>query len=187
MHSIVLRRKIAFCATNPLSVSVMNGSSSGLLYYRNSAATWYQQYRLLSTTPPSTTPPPSNKPTLFSRLKGYVQQSRQMAIQYFNGAKLLRENATKTFQLQKQILDNPSLTLSRADHLLISQTESDIRKMVPFFIVLLIIPEALPFLVIYRPNFIPSTCWSQEQRVRESCNDPPSPFFFLDPNSSHYS
>ncbi|KAI9329911.1 hypothetical protein DFJ73DRAFT_859488 [Zopfochytrium polystomum] len=35
--------------------------------------------------------------------------------------------------------------------------------MVPFFTVLLILPEALPFLIVSRPDFVPSTCLSSNQ------------------------
>jgi hypothetical protein len=46
-------------------------------------------------------------------------------------------------------------------------TESDARKLLPFFTVLFFVPETLPFLMVWSPGFLPSTCMSESQIVSQ--------------------
>ncbi|KAJ3386690.1 hypothetical protein HDU92_002341 [Lobulomyces angularis] len=87
---------------------------------------------------------------------------------YFEGAKLLRIEAAQAAKIaqSKKFED-----FTRKDFLLVQRSKDDVKKLIPFFFLLLLLPEAIPFVIIYNPGFIPSTCWSKEQILDRRANN----------------
>lgn len=99
--------------------------------------------------------------TLFSRAKTLYQTGTKLAVQFWQGSKQLRVNAQEaSILINKQKLSGYKFT--RKDFQLVHKSGKDMAKLIPFFIVLLILPESLPLIIYYSPTFIPSTCWSKE-------------------------
>ncbi|KAJ1964002.1 hypothetical protein H4R35_007185, partial [Dimargaris xerosporica] len=44
------------------------------------------------------------------------------------------------------------------------QSQQDLRKVIPFAFIALILPESIPFLIVFAPGLIPSTCVTANQR-----------------------
>ncbi|KAJ3301038.1 hypothetical protein HDU76_005880, partial [Blyttiomyces sp. JEL0837] len=85
-----------------------------------------------------------------------------MTVQYFNGSKQFYANSKVVGALIKKQRQE-GYKLNRKEYILVKTTEADARRMIPFFTVLLLAPETLPFFLIYSPGFVPSTCISHEQ------------------------
>lgn len=98
-----------------------------------------------------------------NRIKTLVNDAKATFTQYYNGSKIIRSQAQEAHQLiQKQ---KSGYQLNRAETRLILKSRNDVRKLWPFFAVLLILPEVIPLIIIYRPAFIPFACWSPKQIV----------------------
>ena len=110
--------------------------------------------------------PHTANPSSFNQITQYFKKAKQTASQYLSGSKLLFANIKQTSQL-KQILKNKERILTRSEFILIRQTDSDIFKMIPFFIIFGLVPELLPFIILKFPDFIPSTCRNSSDLVFE--------------------
>ncbi|EJD52705.1 hypothetical protein AURDEDRAFT_142579 [Auricularia subglabra TFB-10046 SS5] len=107
------------------------------------------------------TPPPVDA----SRLKKFWHRGKELVKFYFRGAKLIVMNANTARALKKRVCaGGPPLT--RAEWQLTRTSIDDIKRLVPFVLVLLLLEEALPLLVIYVPSLLPSTCVLPSQRHR---------------------
>ncbi|KAJ3412877.1 hypothetical protein HDV05_008813 [Chytridiales sp. JEL 0842] len=104
-------------------------------------------------------PPPTG---LLARFKGNLAKGKQMMMQYYNGSKQLYRNFQASTELLKKVRKE-GYVVNRAEYMLMKTTEQDAKKLLPFFLVLLIIPESLPFLIVWSPGFLPSTCMSRDQ------------------------
>jgi LETM1 and EF-hand domain-containing protein 1 len=88
---------------------------------------------------------------------------RETIVFYRNGCSKLIEETKKSAHLKKSM--QHGVTLTRDDHRLIYRNAADFRKMVPFFLLLAILPESIPFLLLRGSNIIPSTCITADQAV----------------------
>ncbi|KAJ3214515.1 hypothetical protein HDU67_001539 [Dinochytrium kinnereticum] len=98
--------------------------------------------------------------SLVDKITHFVKEGARMSKQYFNGAKILYRNAQEVKMIRKELKD-ASRDLTRKEFLLVKTTESDVKKLFPFFFTLLLVPESLPFFLIWMPSFFPSTCLTQ--------------------------
>jgi hypothetical protein len=88
---------------------------------------------------------------------------RETIVFYRNGFSKLIAETKRSAQLTKSIQQGVALT--RDDHSLMYRNAQDSRKMVPFFLLLAILPESIPFLLLRGSNIIPSTCITADQAV----------------------
>ncbi|CAG8456907.1 1646_t:CDS:2 [Paraglomus brasilianum] len=104
-----------------------------------------------------TTNSPTNDPSTDKKKKGYFTRAKEMAIFYKNGIKQLfanyRLSAALTRKFRKEFSD-----LNRREIHLIRTTRRDMKRLLPFGLILFIIPEAIPFAIFFAPGLIPSTC-----------------------------
>ncbi|KAJ3085034.1 hypothetical protein HK102_000377 [Quaeritorhiza haematococci] len=107
-------------------------------------------------------PQPATSGSPIQRALGFFRKSRDMMKQYWKGSKLLLQEGKEGAELKRRVKQE-NYALTRREFVLVSKHENDLRNLVPFFLVLVFIPELLPFLLVYAPNIVPSTCWSQEQ------------------------
>lgn len=107
------------------------------------------------------TPPPEDA----SRLKKFWHRGKELVKFYFRGAKLIVTNANTARALRKRVRSGGA-PLTRAEWQLTRTSVDDIKRLVPFVLVLLLLEEALPLLVIYVPSLLPSTCVLPSQRHR---------------------
>ncbi|KAJ3104467.1 hypothetical protein HDU97_009252 [Phlyctochytrium planicorne] len=89
----------------------------------------------------------------------------RMGKQYITGARDLYHNGKKV-QLILQDQQKTNRELTRREFLFVKNTEADMQKLMPFFVVAFFIPESLPFLMMWMPSFFPSTCISQQDREK---------------------
>ena len=59
-----------------------------------------------------------------------------------------------------------TMPLSRPEFRLVSTSGRDMRKLAPFLMVLVIAPELIPFLLVFAPGMIPSTCILPDQELQ---------------------
>lgn len=106
----------------------------------------------------------SNIATIKAKALDMVQKTKAQAKVYMDGIKMLFEE-TKTAKLLKDKIKHHGYKPNRAEFVFLNRNAGDISKMAPFFLIALIAPEIIPFLVIKGSTFIPSTCISAEQLV----------------------
>ncbi len=96
---------------------------------------------------------------MFKKVGSLYQSLKDHILHYKNGLIKVKENAV----LAKQ-LENKSV-LNRKEFVLVNQSKKDIRKLVPFGLLVLFLPEAIPLLVAFVPKMIPSPCLTLNQWV----------------------
>ncbi|KAF7731280.1 hypothetical protein EC973_000696 [Apophysomyces ossiformis] len=106
----------------------------------------------------------TSEPT--SRIGKFIKQSKELLAFYKGGVKLLWANH-KTVKQLKQKVEKEGYTLSRSEFQLVHESGKDMLKLIPFGIVLLVLPESIPLLVIFVPGVVPSTCVKESQVVRK--------------------
>ncbi|KAG0170700.1 hypothetical protein DFQ28_006667 [Apophysomyces sp. BC1034] len=100
-----------------------------------------------------------------SRIGKLIKQSKELLAFYKGGLKLLWANSKEAKAL-KQKVEKGGYVLNRSEFQLVHQSSKDMLKLIPFGIVVLILPESIPLLVIFAPGLVPSTC-VKESQVRE--------------------
>lgn len=106
----------------------------------------------------------SGKLSAMVRMSLFFRKTVAAVTRYYQGSVQLRKNSQQCLSLLKRQSSDPTHRLTRSETLLIRTTKADLQKAIPFFTLLLLLPEALPFLVLRGSNIIPSTCLSQDQR-----------------------
>ncbi|KAI8612843.1 LETM1-like protein [Chytriomyces sp. MP71] len=104
-------------------------------------------------------------------ISGLMAASKAMFSLYWNGSKQLLRNAKAAGILisERRNAENAGAKPSawtRDEFLLVHQTTADMKKLAPFLLLVLIIPESIPFVLTFSPSLIPSTCVSPEQRAK---------------------
>ncbi|KAJ3035259.1 hypothetical protein HDV00_004119 [Rhizophlyctis rosea] len=102
--------------------------------------------------------PEPEKPKGFNPLAA----AKAMFKQYWEGIKLLRKETGIARDLQNRS-KTEGYELTRRDYMLIKRNQEDIKRLYPFFALLIILPESIPIVLLRVPSMIPSTCQSQEQ------------------------
>ncbi|KAJ3268336.1 hypothetical protein HDV01_003101 [Terramyces sp. JEL0728] len=85
-----------------------------------------------------------------------INKTKQTIKALVNGSKQLRINQKLMKELSKKE------QLNRSEFQLVYKTRQDLKKTIPFFLLMLVLPEALPFLLLSGSRMIPSVCISKE-------------------------
>ncbi|KAJ3030503.1 UNVERIFIED_CONTAM: hypothetical protein HDU68_008791 [Siphonaria sp. JEL0065] len=106
--------------------------------------------------------------SLASKITGLFAASKAMVSLYYNGSKQLFRNSKEASSLIKQKREietaGGNVQWTRSQYLMVKQTEIDMKKLPPFLILLLLVPESIPFVLVFSPSMIPSTCVSEAQK-----------------------
>lgn len=143
--------------------------------------------RLLADTPPPSSPDPGIWETIredfhsaeqlgimdpppegASKLGQFWHRGSMLLRFYFRSVKLIVTNARAASALKKRVRSGGE-PLTRAEALLVRTSADDVKRLVPFALIVLVLEEAVPFLVLYVPSLLPSTCIlpSQKQRLAQ--------------------
>ncbi|KAI9591146.1 LETM1-like protein-domain-containing protein [Syncephalis fuscata] len=87
--------------------------------------------------------------TLGEKIKFYARH-------YLQGLKQVFVNRKEANATRQRIAGGQIMT--RADYQMITRASADIRKLLPFIGILIILPESIPLLLIFAPGLVPSTC-----------------------------
>ncbi|KAG0254409.1 hypothetical protein BG011_005787 [Mortierella polycephala] len=127
------------------------------------------------------TPPPPPPAGVVGKAKDYFRKGKEVVIQCKDGVKLLWVNKRITkelrkaqkeegYQLTRREFQLVSLTYIYADGSeilgfggVITKTDTDLKRMIPFGLVFLLATEYIPLIIIFAPQLIPSTCVTPSQ------------------------
>ncbi|KAJ3076020.1 hypothetical protein HDU98_005969 [Podochytrium sp. JEL0797] len=112
---------------------------------------------------------PPTDTSLTGKITEFVAASKAMASLYYNGTKQLYRNSKEASALivARRGSEAKGLTpasWTRDQFLMVQQTSLDMKKLPPFLILVLILPESIPFILTFSPSMIPSTCVSPAQK-----------------------
>ncbi|KAF9529300.1 hypothetical protein CPB83DRAFT_812685 [Crepidotus variabilis] len=87
---------------------------------------------------------------------------------YYRGVKLIFTRRKHIATVKERVAAGGS-PLTRAEFRLIQTQKDDIKKVVPFLIIAMLLEEVIPLIAIYAPWMLPSTCIlpSQRQKIEE--------------------
>ena len=87
--------------------------------------------------------------------------------QTLKGIKQLYINASRLKTLEKSQSDPLTATpLTRSEYIFMHQTRIDLRRVIPFSFLALLLPEALPIVLVKGWLQFPSTCLTREQELK---------------------
>ncbi|ORY06554.1 LETM1-domain-containing protein [Basidiobolus meristosporus CBS 931.73] len=90
-----------------------------------------------------------------------MERFKELLVFYKNGIKQTFSNKKMAKGLKKKQAAGQELT--RKEYQLISRAFADSRKLVPFAFLLVLFPEAIPFILVFAPSVVPSTCITEKQ------------------------
>eukprot|EP01132_Coremiostelium_polycephalum_P008056 gene8056-9911_t len=90
---------------------------------------------------------------------------KQLASHYWYGTKLLGKNIGVAIKLVKRVIRGHTLT--RRERTLLVQTSSDVLRLVPFLVIVIVpfLEFALPIILRFFPNLLPSTYESNDEKM----------------------
>ncbi|SAM05606.1 hypothetical protein [Absidia glauca] len=97
-----------------------------------------------------------------SYLGKLYQQSKELVVFYKDGLKLLWSNNKQSKSLLQKV-QQEGYVLNRSEYQLIHHNRIDMQKLIPFSLIFLILPESIPFFVVFVPAVVPSTCVKESQ------------------------
>ncbi|KAL1917504.1 uncharacterized protein VTP21DRAFT_3897 [Calcarisporiella thermophila] len=95
--------------------------------------------------------------------QGFIAKSKAMLKTYVAGFKQVWANRKLAAELRRS---KDASEWTREEFQLVCKSDSDTRKLIPFAILLAILPEAIPFVAVI-PGALPSTCVTPEQLVKQ--------------------
>lgn len=101
----------------------------------------------------------------FASKDGFFSKFKELFRFYKAGIKAVFSNRAEARILERK--EKEDIELSRKEHRFILRSKQDFNKLAPFALLVLILPESIPFLVIFAPQFVPSTCISEEQLLKK--------------------
>ncbi|KAF8629939.1 hypothetical protein AX15_003178 [Amanita polypyramis BW_CC] len=107
------------------------------------------------------TPPPADANWFRTTLHKVIQ----LAKFYYRGVKLIFVRRKEVLEIKARIKAGGT-SLTRSEHRLIAVQKDDIRKVIPFIVIALLLEEIIPLIAIYLPSLLPSTCILPSQRAR---------------------
>ncbi|TFK54051.1 hypothetical protein OE88DRAFT_1654531 [Heliocybe sulcata] len=109
-------------------------------------------------------PPPEGAGTI----RRGIHQIWELTKFYGRGIKMVVKNSQRAKEMQKRVKEGGH-PLSRWETRFIQTYRQDLKRLIPFLIIVLIIEEIVPLIAIYAPGMLPSTCIlpSQHQRIQE--------------------
>ncbi|KZT27981.1 hypothetical protein NEOLEDRAFT_1233244 [Neolentinus lepideus HHB14362 ss-1] len=109
-------------------------------------------------------PPPAGAGTV----RRAVHQIWELMKFYFRGIRMVMRNSQRTKEMQKRVAEGGH-PLSRWETRFIQAYRQDMKRLIPFLLIVLVIEEIVPLIALYAPGMLPSTCIlpSQRQRIQE--------------------
>ncbi|KAG6331846.1 hypothetical protein ID866_7244 [Astraeus odoratus] len=106
-------------------------------------------------------PPPKHA----SSMRRFIHQAVQLLKFYFRGLKAINIHRRHVSAIRKRVKASGALP-TRAEVRSMQTFRQDAFKLVPFMIIVLIAEELIPFVALYFPRMLPSTCVLPGQRNR---------------------
>ncbi|VDB87346.1 unnamed protein product [Peniophora sp. CBMAI 1063] len=106
-------------------------------------------------------PPPADA----GRVKKLWHQAKELFKFYMRGMKLVFTNRKASNDIQARVKSGGE-PLTRWEARFIERTRTDVIKVIPFILIVLVIEEIIPLIVLYAPWMLPSTCVLPSQRER---------------------
>ncbi|KAF8557951.1 hypothetical protein OG21DRAFT_1456332 [Imleria badia] len=106
--------------------------------------------------------PPPKDATPFKR---FTHQALQLLKFYFRGLKAINTHRKQAAAIATRAKSGGALP-SRAEQRFIETYRRDVLKLVPFLVIVTIAEELVPFVALYAPRMLPSTCVLPGQRDR---------------------
>ncbi|KAI6044700.1 hypothetical protein EDC04DRAFT_328581 [Pisolithus marmoratus] len=101
-------------------------------------------------------------------MKRVFHQALQLLKFYFRGLKAINTHRIQVNTIQMRVKSGGALP-TRAELRFIRTYKRDAFKLVPFMVIVLIAEELVPFVALYFPRMLPSTCVLPGQRDRIAC------------------
>lgn len=119
---------------------------------------------------PIPSPSPSSQPEQKNVMVRIWLKAKEFFIFYKNGIKQINTNRIQVNRIRKMQLEQPDFVMNREQYQLVLRTRQDLKRLVPFLLILLILEELLPLVVMYYPAMLPSTCVmpSQLEKMRSN-------------------
>jgi len=89
----------------------------------------------------------------------------QLAKFYYRGVKLIFVRRTEVSAINARIRAGGT-SMTRHEYRLIATQRNDVRKVIPFIVIALLLEEIIPVIALYVPSMLPSTCILPSQRQR---------------------
>ena len=106
---------------------------------------------------------PSSSTSPMTKISKMFKSARQQATGYFNGIKLLIQETKDAKLLEIDLSQGNVKSLTRNQFLFLKRNKQDLKNLVPFFFISIIVPELIPVLLLRGSTLIPSTCISPDQ------------------------
>jgi LETM1 and EF-hand domain-containing protein 1 len=94
-----------------------------------------------------------------------IHQGWELAKFYGRGVKLVWHHRSIVAQIKARARKGGA-PITRAEHRFIQTFHQDVKKLVPFIIIALLLEEIIPLIALYVPSMLPSTCILPSQRER---------------------
>ncbi|KAG2113908.1 uncharacterized protein F5147DRAFT_680527 [Suillus discolor] len=98
-------------------------------------------------------------------IKRFTHQAFELLKFYFRGLKAINTHRNQAAAIRSRIASGGA-ALSRAESRFIRTFHQDALKLIPFVIVVVVMEELIPFIALYVPRMLPSTCVLPGQRDR---------------------
>lgn len=98
-------------------------------------------------------------------IKRFTHQAFELLKFYFRGLKAINTHRKQAAAIRLRI-STGGAALSRAESRFIKTFQQDALKLIPFVIVVVVMEELIPFIALYVPRMLPSTCVLPGQRDR---------------------
>ncbi|KAI0063701.1 hypothetical protein BV25DRAFT_1801777 [Artomyces pyxidatus] len=106
-------------------------------------------------------PPPPDA----GRIGKLWHQAKQYFKFYLNGIKLVNTHRQRAAEIRARVKAGGP-PLDRWETRFLAMHRSDLAKLVPFVVIILLLEEVIPLIVLYAPFMLPSTCILPSQRAR---------------------
>ncbi|KAG2342535.1 hypothetical protein BDR05DRAFT_934888 [Suillus weaverae] len=98
-------------------------------------------------------------------IKRFTHQAFELLKFYFRGLKAINTHRKQAAAIRSRIATGGA-ALSRAESRFIRTFKQDALKLIPFLVVVVVMEELIPFIALYVPRMLPSTCILPGQRDR---------------------
>ncbi|KAJ7668398.1 hypothetical protein DFH06DRAFT_982602, partial [Mycena polygramma] len=114
------------------------------------------------------TPPPPGA----SWAKSTLHKAIQIAKFYYRGVKLVYSRSKMTRAINRRVAAGGA-PLERWEFRMMHMQSADMKRLIPFVIMAIILEEVIPIIAILSPQMLPSTCIlpSQRERIRQQAVD----------------
>ncbi|KAJ7502769.1 hypothetical protein B0H11DRAFT_1986245 [Mycena galericulata] len=107
---------------------------------------------------------------------GWAKSTLHKAIQlgkfYYRGVKLVYTRSKITRDIKKRV-QGGGAPLERWEFRMLHTQSADLKRVIPFVLIALVLEELIPVIILWAPRMLPSTCIlpSQRERIQEKATD----------------